>query len=113
MSMREIANRDWPEFLDQLGREHRAWLATIERSGRVEAREQPLESISAAEGIDIHVGGKAIHVDEPQAVRVEETAEGATQALQIDDAAGRRLTLRFRVAAAPGALDGLAPGERG
>jgi hypothetical protein len=50
-------------------------------------------------------------VDEPQAVRVQETAGGATQALQIDDASGRRLTLRFRIAAAPGALDGLAPGE--
>jgi len=30
---------------------------------------------------------------------------------KIDDASGRRLTLRFRIAAAPGALDGLAPGE--
>jgi hypothetical protein len=45
-------------------------------------------------------------------VRVEETADGAKQALQIDDATGRRLTLRFRVAVAPGALDGLAPTER-
>jgi hypothetical protein len=31
--------------------------------------------------------------------------------VQIDDATGRRLTLRFRIAVAPGALDGLAPGE--
>jgi hypothetical protein len=45
-------------------------------------------------------------------VCVEETAEGAAQALQIDDASGRRVTLRFRVAVAPGALDGLAPSER-
>jgi hypothetical protein len=112
MSVREIPTREWPAFLDRLGREHRAWLATVDRSGLVEAREQPLESIAAGEGIDIRIGNKAIHVDEPQAVRVEETADGGTQALQIDDATGRRLTLRFRVAVAPGALDGLAPGER-
>lgn len=112
MSVREIPTREWPAFLDRLAREHRAWLATAERGGRVEAREQPLESISAGENIEIHLGSKVIHVDEPQALRVEETAAGATQAVQIDDATGRRLTLRFRVAAAPGALDGLAPGER-
>jgi hypothetical protein len=112
MSVREIPAREWPEFLDKLGRERHAWLATVDRSGLIEVREQPLESITAGEGIDIRIGKKAIHVDDPQAVRVEETAEGATQVLQIDDATGRRLTLRFRVAAAPGALDGLAPAER-
>jgi hypothetical protein len=112
MSVREIPTREWPAFLDKLGREHRAWLATIDRGGRVEAREQPLESIAIDSGIDIRIGHRAIHIDEPQAVRVEETPEGATQALQIDDATGRRLTLRFRVAVAPGALDGIAPAER-
>jgi hypothetical protein len=112
MSLRELPSRDWPAFLEQLGREHLAWLATLERAGRVEARDEPLESISAGRGIDIRIGGKAVHVDEPRAVRVESTPEGAASAVQIDDAAGRRLTLRFRVAVAPGALDGLAPGER-
>jgi hypothetical protein len=111
MSLREIPTKEWPIFLAKLGREHRAWLATLDRGGRVEAREQPLESIVAGRGIDIRIGHKAFRVDEPQAVRVEETAEGATQAVQIDDATGRRLTLRFRIAVAPGALDGLAPGE--
>jgi hypothetical protein len=112
MGVREIPHRDWPSFLDSLGREHRAWLATLDRSGLVEAREQPLQSISVGDGIDIRIGGKTVHVDEPQGVRVEETAEGGTQALQIDDASGRRVTLRFRIAVAPGALDGLARAER-
>jgi hypothetical protein len=112
MSVREIPTREWPVFLDRLGREHYAWLATVDRNGRVEARDQPLESISVAEGIDIRIGSRAIHVDEPQAVRVEETAEGATQAVQIDDATGRRVTLRFRVAVAPGALVPRQSGER-
>jgi hypothetical protein len=108
MSMREIPSPEWPQFLEQLGRERRAWLASVERAGLVEAREEPLESISAREGIDIRIGGKAIHVDEPRSVRIEDSA----QTLQIDDAQGRRLTLRFRVAIAPGALDGIAPSER-
>jgi hypothetical protein len=112
MRIREIPTREWPAFLEKLGREHRACLATVERGGVLEASEQPLESIRAAAGIDIRIGEKAIRVDAPQALRVEETAEGATQAVQIDDASGRRLTLRFRVAVAPGALDGLAPQER-
>ena len=113
MSVREIPTREWPDFLDRLGREHRAWLATVERGGLVQAREEPLQSISTTNGIEIHIGKQAIRVAEPQAVRVEETAQGTAQALQIDDASGRRVTLRFRVAVAPGALDGLAPGERG
>jgi hypothetical protein len=101
MSVREIPSSQWPGFLESLGRQHRAWLATVDRGGRVEVREQPLESITAEAGIDIHIGRKAIHVSEPQAVRVEETAEGVTQALQIDDATGHRLTLRFRIAPPP------------
>jgi hypothetical protein len=111
MSVREIPTSEWAPFLETLGREHRAWLATVDRDGRVEAREEPLESISAAEGIDIRLGNKSIRVDEPRSVRIEE-AEGAIQALHIEDAARKRVSLRFRVAVAPGALDGLAPAER-
>ncbi|MGQ0652180.1 MAG: hypothetical protein ACT4P4_07940 [Betaproteobacteria bacterium] len=111
MSLRELASREWPAFLEELGRDHRAWLATVDRAGSVVVRDQPLESIAAANGILIHIGGKAIHVDEPQGVRIESTEEGATSAVQIDDATGGRTTLRFRVAVAPGALNGIAPAE--
>jgi hypothetical protein len=109
---RDIPAAEWPAYLDDLGREHRAWLATVHRGGRTEAREEPLESICARGGIEIRIGGRPIRVEHPRALRVEETPEGAAQALHIDDASGRRLTLRFRVAVAPGALDGLAPAER-
>jgi hypothetical protein len=112
MSVREIPTPEWAPFLEMLGREHRAWLATVDRDGRIEAREQPLESISAAEGIDIRLGKKSIRVDEPRSVLIEETAEGAIQALHIEDAMRHRVSLRFRIAMAPGALDGLAPAER-
>jgi hypothetical protein len=111
MSIRNIPTGEWPAFLDGVARDHRAWLATVERGGKVEAREEPLKSISADAGIDIRIGDRTLHVDRPQTVRVEETVEGATQALHIDDVTGERLTLRFRVAIAPGALDGVAPAE--
>jgi hypothetical protein len=112
MSMRDIPMSEWRPFLERLGREHRAWLATIERGDLIQAREEPLQSISAANGIEIRIGEQVVRVDEPRALRVEETGEGAPQTLEIDDAAGARVRLRFRVAVAPGALDGLAPGER-
>jgi hypothetical protein len=111
MSVREIPTSEWAPFLERLGREHRAWLTTVDRDGRVEAREEPLESISAAERIDIRLGNKSIRVDEPRSVRIEEV-EGAIQALHIEDATRKCVSLRFRVAVAPGALDGLAPAER-
>lgn len=104
----------WRPFLDRLGREHRAWLATVQRAGLIQAREGPLESISAEreKEIEIRIGGQSIRVANPRAVRVEETPEGATQAVHIDDGTAAQVTLRFRIAVAPGALDGLAPAER-
>lgn len=112
MRFEEIPSARWKAFLEQLGRDHRAWLATVERDGSLEARDQPLESISVADDVEIRIGAKVLRVSGPRAVRIEKTAEGATSALEIDDSSGRRLTLRFRVAVAPGAMDGLAPAER-
>ena len=109
--MRAIPARDWPSYLERVAREHRAWVATVYRGGKIEAQDEPLDSISSSDGIDIRVGSKTIHIDKPRALHVEETREGAVQALEVADAAGERVTLRFRVAVAPGALDGLAPGE--
>lgn len=111
MSLRQIVPQQWQPFLESLGRERRAWLATLELDGITQARDEPLTGISAADGIEIHIGRQAIRVDEPRAVLVEET-DGATQSLDIEDATGRHVMLRFRVARAPGVLDGLAPAER-
>ena len=100
MRMTDIPQRDWPAFLDRLAREHRAWLATVEQDGRIAAREQPLRAIRADGDIDIQVGERAIHVAAPRAVRVEQTGTGAVQGLEIEDQAGGRVQLRFRIAAA-------------
>ena len=112
MNSSEIPSGQWKAFLEQLGRDHRAWLATVEQAESLQARDQPLESISVGDDVEIRIGGKLLRVSGPRTVRVERTTEGATSAFQIDDSTGRRLTLRFRVAVAPGALDGIAPAER-
>ena len=96
---REIPIHEWPGFLEQLGRERRALLVTLDYAGSVHAREQPLESISLGEGVDIRLGGRVVHLDTPHAVRVEHSAEGALRLVQIEDHLGRILTLRFRVPA--------------
>jgi hypothetical protein len=112
MNAAELPPAQWKAFLEQLGRDHRAWLASVEQAGSMQARDQPLESISVADEVEIRIGGKVLRVSGAKAVRVERTVDGAISAFQIDDSSGRRLTLRFRIAVAAGALDGIAPAER-
>jgi hypothetical protein len=119
MSLREIPVPQWDPFLDQFSREHRAWLASIERAApgappRVEVGECPLRSIEtdAVRGIEISFRHGAVRVEAPKTLRVDETDEGAARGLEIEDWSGERVRLRLRVAEPPGALDGLAPLER-
>jgi hypothetical protein len=111
MSMRHIVPQDWRPFLENLGRERRAWLATLDVNGITEARDEPLTGIAVDEAIEIHVGRQAVKVEKPRSVHVDEH-DGATQAVDIEDANGGHVKLQFRVARAPGLLDGLAPSER-
>ncbi len=127
MSMREIPEAQWQEFLAQFSRGHRAWLATVDQvhagaPGYIEAVERPLSSVTAAVsarrvvGIEIrfqedsHALGP-IRIDAPTRVRVDETAEDAARGLEIHDANGECTRIRFRAAPLPEALDGIAPGE--
>src|SRR5262245_50494323 len=128
MSVREVPIRTWPMFLEQFGREHRAWLATIERQRIGEAErpqvkvvEQPLASVipeirsDQVVGIDIQFlresDASPIHIQLPMCVRIEETAQGVTSGLEIDDESGSRTRISFHAAQPPEALDGVAPGE--
>ena len=111
MSMRQIVPQDWRPFLENLGRERRAWLATLDVDGLTEARDEPLTGIAVDHGIEIHVGRQAVKVEKPRAVYVDER-DGATQGVHIEDASGAHVRLHFRVAEAPGLLDGLAPAEK-
>lgn len=127
MSVREIPPAEWPAFLDRFSRRHRAWLASVERVGPGSARryaivDRPLGAVTAEVtprriiGIEIQFQqdsstSTAVRVDAPMRLRVEETEEGATRALEIEDENGECTRVQFRVATPPGMLDGIAPGE--
>jgi Family of unknown function (DUF5335) len=127
MGMREIPVDEWAEFLDQFSREHRAWLASVERAhpgsvSHFEARERPLGAvvprISARRVTEIEIRFQEdvrahgpIRIERPTSVRVDETAEGVARGLDIVDEAGECTRVRFRAAPLPETLDGIAPGE--
>lgn len=125
--MREIPEAEWQEFLAQFSRGHRAWLATVDRvhvgaAGQVAAIERPLSSvipeISARRVVGIEIrfqedshAREPIRIEAPIRLRVDETAEGAAQGLEIQSESGECTRIRFRAAPLPEALDGIAPGE--
>ena len=127
MILREIPATEWPEFLEDFTRGHRAWLATIERTVpgepvHVEAAERPLQSVTpemSANGVvaieirfqEDSPGRHAIRIDAPARVRVDETREGTAHGLEILDEAGKCTRIRFRAAPATEMLDGIAPAE--
>jgi hypothetical protein len=127
MSVREIPSGEWQTFLEQFSRDHRAWLATVERvrGGRrphVAAAGRPLASVTPEVDTDRIVGiaiefqqdardGGAVRVRTPKRLRVDETAQGTARVLEIEDDRGDLTLIRFRAAPLPEALDGLAPGE--
>ena len=118
MNQREIPRREWPQFLASFGRRHRSWLATIEEwpreaPERTRAVDQPLESLDAEDGaIAIRLGnGEVLRVEAPQALRIDVTERGEELGFDLDTARGVT-RLRFRAAALPEELDGIAPSER-
>jgi hypothetical protein len=127
MSAREIPMTQWPEFLQQFSREHRAWLATVDRvgadsRGRVEVIERPLGSViphmdaRRVARIEIRFQEdshprEAIRIDAPTSIRVDEMTNGVARGLEIVDKDGECTRLRFRAAPLPETLDGIAPGE--
>jgi hypothetical protein len=127
MTMRDVPAPQWPEFLDQFSREHRAWLATIERGHpgaaiQVEVFERPLAAVvpdvtaQGIAGIEIRLqedsqASQPIRILAPKSVRVDETPRGTAQGLEIVDAHDQPTRIRFRAAPLPEMLDGVAPGE--
>ena len=127
MSMRDVPSAQWPQFLDAFSRQHRAWLATIERAqagslAHVEAAERPLASVTpqvmaggvAAIEIRLQDDSRAsplIRIVAPRTIRVDESPRGTAQALEIIDDHDERTRIRFRAAPPAEMLDGVAPGE--
>jgi hypothetical protein len=122
----EIPRDQWSSALDSFSRRHDGWLATLEVSSghsapHDEAVDKPLIGIVTERGargestISILLGGTprdhvAHVVRAPTRVRLVQTEEGADEALQIDSEDGATTRLRFRVAALPEAVDGIAMG---
>jgi hypothetical protein len=126
MNVRNIPRAQWPAFLDQFSRTHRAWLATID-AGTSPTNPQngdahPLRSITPFVYNDqvVHIDirfqddlqtNEPLRISAPGTVRVDETREGVAQVLEIVDSRGISTRLRFRVAPRAEMLDGIAPGE--
>jgi hypothetical protein len=119
---REIPRSEWNSFFDRFSRQHEGWLATLEILGKdigaqEEAHDLPLEGLSLASGendteaISIDLGNTpddhVTHaVIEPAHVWLEQTAEGANAALEIEASDGTQTLLRFRSALPSEMVDG-------
>lgn len=102
-------------------------LTSVDRLGpgadrHTEVLDRPLGSVTTDQvargivGIEIQFrqdshASNTVRVDAPSRLRVDETPEGAIRMLEIQDEHGERTRIRLRVAAPPGLLDGVAPGE--
>ena len=120
---REIPPGEWKEFFDEFTRRHEGWLVTVENFGdlgaQVEAHDRPLKGIVAErrEGsseIEILTGDSPDEtlthvVAHPTRVQVEETAQGAELALEIQSRDEGTTLVRFRATALPETVDGVAP----
>lgn len=125
MRTREIPQDEWVPFFDSFSRQHEGWLVSIEVfsaeiGAQVEVRDRPLGGIAAdrdADTVSIFLraepGSHLAHViAAPSRIRLEETAEGAHAALQVESAGGATTLVRFRSAVLPETVDGIPrPGE--
>lgn len=123
MNRRSIPPREWPAFLKRFGLRHRSWLATVEEWPRsspeiTRVSDRPLLSLDAE-----HAGHEVravvirfcdtpdgLRIVGPQALRVDETPRGEEVGLDLETDTGVT-RLRFRAAALPEELDGVAPSE--
>lgn len=117
MSTREIPREEWLAFFDSFSRQHDGWLITVEVLGadvgaQIESHEQPLAGIVAEQDvITIFLRSSAADhlahlIHRPSHVRLEETNEGAHEALHIESSAGPTTLVRFRSPVLPETLDG-------
>ena len=121
---REIPPGEWKEFFDEFTRRHEGWLVTVENFGdlgaQVEAHDRPLKGIVAErrEGsseIEILTGDSPDEtlthvVAHPTRVQVEETAQGAESALEIQSRDEGTTLVSFRAKALPETVNGVGPG---
>lgn len=112
MSTQEIPRDQWSAFLDTFSHQHQGWLSTLEVIGtdigaQSEATDLPFEGISIAatpeesEAIAVSLGQTSgDHVThmivKPSHIWLEEAAEGANPALEIESTEDTKTILRLR-----------------
>lgn len=121
MMVRDVPRSEWSSFLERFTGEHRAWRATVHGIERgVPATWVPSAAIKSVtletQVPDLivrltFVDGVSLCAPGPSAVRVQESADGAECALEVDTTDGALIRLAFRATALPEQLDGIAPGE--
>jgi hypothetical protein len=128
VGLRDVPINEWPQFLQDFSRGHRAWLATVDKLSPGAAHpddvvvERPLRSITpevrANRVVSIEIrfqedshAREAVRIDAPTGVRVDETSQGTARGIEVVDENGDRTRVHFRAAPRPEMLDGVAPGE--
>ena len=121
---REIKREEWTDFFDGFSRRHEGWLVTIELldpklGDQIEVENHALRGIVAERRrdpkvIEIFTENREKQsttnvVEKPTRVWIEESAEGAEAALEIESQDGPKTLLRFRSAALPETVDGVGP----
>lgn len=114
MPTETISRLRWRDFLDSFNRVHRGWLVTVESPTGVGVlmRDVPLASILFEDGdVVIETAMDRQHTDhvvnDPVAMRLERTADGADRQLEIVDNEGNVVRVRFRSAVRPELVDGI------
>lgn len=132
MTQDDISREQWHGFCDEFSREHQGWLVTLATADpmldavagavatRVLAHDLPLRGITVEESdggaavvvvTGIGTAHLAHRVEAVSRISFDQTAGGAHRGLVIDGAR-EKVRLRFRSAALPESLDGLADSER-
>ncbi len=130
----DIAPDQWPRFCDDFTRQHRGWLVTtsiLEQASRVPpteledskahhtASDLPFAGLSLEPNhrdLRMLLGEGNTHISEPipgvTRICMLETDDGAHAGLRIDKSNDSGVLIKFRVAAVPESLDGVAASER-
>ncbi len=121
MSVVSIPRGEWRNFLFSYCRQHEGWLTSFAAPDDPVGKPLRLSNIRL-ESTDAHdrivISFEADHgqvehsIPHPRAIAAVRSEEGADAGLDIRSEDGDVTSLRFRSAALPESLDGIAPGER-